>query len=278
MKKYDLHTHTRESDGTLSIRELLEKAKNIGLSGVAITDHDTMEGIPKAIEIAKKIGIEFIPGIEFSCSFNGDEIHILGFYLEENIELQKKLDELKIAREKRNEKIVKKLQNLGLKIDLEEVIAEATGTIVSRAHICNVMLKKGYAYTKGEVFKQYLGSKGVAYAEKENSNPFEIVKLIKKSKGVAILAHPGLINESKEKVEKLIDLLKESGLDGIEAIYSSYSEKEVAYYKDLAERKNLIISGGSDYHGENRVEVELGQVYLNEKEMERVRKCKEETK
>lgn len=278
MKKYDLHTHTKISDGTLSVKELLKKAKDIGLSGVAITDHDTMEGVPEALRESKKIGIEFIPGIEFSCNFNGDEIHILGFYLENNMELEKKLADLKISRYERNKKIIKKLQNLGLKIDLKEVEEEATGSIVSRAHICNVMLRKGYGHKKGEIFRQYLGSKGAAYVEKENSNPFEIVKLIKRSKGIAILAHPGLICESREKVEKLIDILKENGLDGIEAIYSNYSAEETSYYKNLAERKSLIISGGSDYHGGNRVEVELGQVYLNDDEMKKLKECKEERK
>lgn len=278
MKKYDLHTHTKISDGTLSVKELLKKAKDIGLSGVAITDHDTMEGVPEALRESKKIGIEFIPGIEFSCNFNGDEIHILGFYLENNMELEKKLADLKISRYERNKKIIKKLQNLGLKIDLKEVEEEATGSIVSRAHICNVMLRKGYGHKKGEIFRQYLGSKGAAYVEKENSNPFEIVKLIKRSKGIAILAHPGLIRESREKVEKLIDILKENGLDGIEAIYSNYSAEETSYYKNLAERKSLIISGGSDYHGGNRVEVELGQVYLNDDEMKKLKECKEERK
>ena len=258
--RYDLHIHTTYSDGTYSVEEILKKAKFLGLKGIAITDHDTMEGIDEGKEISKRLDIDFIPGIEFSCVYEGYEIHILGYFLDNKSEkLAKKLQELRVARELRNEKMIKKLNDRGLKITLDEVKEEATGTIVSRAHICNVMLNKGYVYSKGEAFKQYLGRKGVAYVEKESSDPIEIIKLIKECKGVSALAHPSLICNSREKVEKIIDILKQAGLDGLEARYSSYTIKEEIYYKKLATDKNLIKVGGSDFHGGNRLGVDIGQ-------------------
>ncbi|MGL4642439.1 PHP domain-containing protein [Cetobacterium sp.] len=278
-KKYDLHTHTTYSDGTFTVEELLKRAKYTGLAGIAITDHDTMEGISEARIIAKNLDLDFISGIEFSCSYDGYEIHILGYLLDEKSEkLSSKLIELKKARSNRNEKIVKRLNSLGLKITLEEIEAEATGSIISRAHICNAMMKKGFVYTKGEAFKQYLGRKGAAYIEKESSNPFEIIKLIKECNGVSALAHPSLVCDSVEKVEKILDLLIEAGLDGLEVEYSSYTPKQTKYYKELAKSKNLLMVGGSDFHGGNRVGVDIAHSSISAEEIKDLleRKCKEE--
>ncbi|MGL5175203.1 MAG: PHP domain-containing protein [Cetobacterium sp.] len=278
-KRYDLHTHTTYSDGTFTVEELLKRAKYIGLAGIAITDHDTMEGVSEARAIAKSLDLDFVSGIEFSCSYEGYEIHILGYLLDEKSEeLSSKLIELKKARTNRNEKIVNRLNSLGLKITLDEIEKEATGAIVSRAHICNVMMKKGFVYTKGEAFKQYLGRKGAAYIEKESSNPFEIIKLIKKCGGVSALAHPSLICESKEKIEKILKLLIEAGLDGLEVEYSSYTPKETKYYKELANKNNLLMVGGSDFHGGNRVGVDIAHSSISKDDIKRLleRKCKED--
>ncbi|MGL6066492.1 MAG: PHP domain-containing protein [Cetobacterium sp.] len=263
-ERYDLHTHTTYSDGTFSVQELLKRAKYVGLTGIAITDHDTMEGILEAREIAKNLDLDFISGIEFSCSYNGYEIHILGYNLDEKSEkLASKLLELKKARRERNEKIIRKLNNLGLKITVEEIETAATGSIVSRAHICNVMMKKGFVYTKGEAFRQYLGNKGAAYVEKGSSSVIEIIELIKECGGVSALAHPSLISDSKKVVEKILDVLVKVGLDGIEVEYSSYSPKDAEYYKSLAKDKNLLSVGGSDFHGENRAGIDVGYTSID---------------
>ncbi|WP_297598495.1 PHP domain-containing protein [uncultured Cetobacterium sp.] len=265
---YDLHIHTTYSDGTFTVKEILERAKVLGIKGIAISDHDTMEGIEEGKEIAKLLDLDFIPGIEFSCALDGLEIHILGYFLDEGCqELKDKLIDLKKARKERNIKMIKKLNDRGLKITLEEVEREATGTIVSRAHICNVMMNKGFVYSKGEAFKQYLGRNGVAYVEKGNSDPKEIVELIKKCGGVSALAHPSLVSVSREKVEKIIEVLKESGLDGLEVEYSSYTSKEKKYYKELAMKKNLLMVGGSDFHGGNRVGVDIGYACISQEEI-----------
>lgn len=265
---YDLHTHTRYSDGTYTVEELLSRAKFLGLKGISITDHDTMEGISEGREVAKKLELDFIPGIEFSCAMQGYEIHILGYFLDENCEeLKNKLIELKEDRLNRNLRIVEKLNSRGLKITLKDIEDESTGSIVSRAHICNAMMKKGYVYSKGEAFKQYLGRKGVAYVEKRNSDPIGIIELIKRCGGISVLAHPNLISESREKVEEIVKILKNAGLDGLEVEYSSYTSKERKYYRKLAENMELLVTGGSDFHGENRVGVDVGRSYIKENEL-----------
>lgn len=280
-ERYDLHTHTTYSDGTFTVEELLKRAKYIGLKGIAITDHDTMEGISEGKEIAHELDLKFIPGIEFSCSYQGYEIHILGYFLNDKSEkLASKLIELKKARKERNEKIIKKLNNLGLKITMEEIEKEATGTIVSRAHICNVMMNKGFVYSKGEAFKQYLGRNGVAYVEKGSSDPIEIIKLIKECRGISALAHPSLICDSRERTEKIIDILLEAGLDGLEVEYSSYTPKEIKYYRKLATEKGLLKVGGSDFHGGNRVGVDIAHASITEEDIKDLleRESKEEVK
>ena len=270
-ERYDLHTHTTYSDGTFTVEELLKRAKYIGLKGIAITDHDTMEGISEGKLIANELGLEFIPGIEFSCSYEGYEIHILGYFLnEKSPKLTSKLIELKQARKERNEKIVKKLNNLGLKITMEEIEKEATGAIVSRAHICNVMMNKGFVYSKGEAFKQYLGRNGVAYVEKGSSDPIEIIKLIKECEGISALAHPSLVSNSREKTEKILDILIEAGLNGLEVEYSSYTPKEVKYYRKLATEKGLLKVGGSDFHGGNRVGVDIAHASISEEDIKKL--------
>lgn len=269
-KYYDLHLHTTYSDGTFSVKELLERAKKNGMSGISITDHDTMDGIEEGIEESKKIGVDFIPGIEFSCSLEGLEIHILGYFLDIHCEkLKIKLEKLKEARDERNIKIVKKLNDRGLKITLEDIKKEAVGNIVSRAHICNAMMNKGYVYSKGEAFKQYLGRTGSAYVEKRDSNPIEIIKLIKECGGISSLAHPIFICESREKIEKLLEKLIDAGLDGIETNYSSYTSKEKKYFSKLADKYNLLKTGGSDFHGENRIGVDIGKAYICGEDVEK---------
>lgn len=271
MKKYDMHTHTVNSDGTLTVEEIFEKARKIGVSGIAITDHDSIDGWKEAEKYSKKYGVEFIPGVEFSCSFQGKEIHLLGYYFKLTEILKNRFEKLKKARDERNQKIIKKLNDLGLKISLEDVKAEAKG-VVSRAHIANVMLKKGYCYTKGEIFSQYLGSKGAAYVEKKDSEPIEIIKEIKKSGGVVILAHPKLITESKEELKKIIDLFKSAGLDGLELDYPLHSSEDKEFFKDIILKEKLLYSGGSDFHGKNREETELGDCFITQTELEKIKK------
>lgn len=269
-KKYDLHTHTIYSDGTFSVRELLERAKKNGLNGVAITDHDTMDGILEGIEISNELDIDFIPGIEFSCTLHGTEVHILGYFLDVNNEnLKDKLNKLKKVRDERNIKIISKLKERGLKISLDDVKKEAKGKIISRAHICNALMSKGIVYSKGEAFKQYLGKNAVAYVEKKDSDPIEIIKSIKEWGGISSLAHPIYLSESREKIENILKELIAAGLNGLEGEYSSYSSKERKYFAKLIKKYNLIKTGGSDFHGDNRLGVDIGKSYIENEDVER---------
>lgn len=272
-KKYDLHTHTIHSDGTFSVKELIERAKKNGLNGLAITDHDTMDGVLEGLKLAKEYDIDFIPGIEFSCSLEGREIHILGYFLDFNcIELKNELKKLKSARDERNIKIIKKLRDRGLKITMEDVEKEAGGNIISRAHICNAMMAKGIVYSKGEAFKQYLGNGAVAYVEKRDSNPFDIIKVIKKCGGVSSLAHPIYISESREKIENIVERLVKEGLNALEGEYSSYTGKDRKYFDKLCKKYNLLKTGGSDFHGNNRPGVDVGKSYIKNDDIDKLLK------
>lgn len=269
MKKYDLHTHTIASDGTYTVRELLERAKGNGLKGVAITDHDTIDGLEEAEKVAKEIGIELIPGIEFSCNLGDNEIHILGYFVDyKNAKIIEELYNLDKIRKERNLKIIEKLKKYKLYITEEEIQEEATGNIVSKAHIANLLVKKGYVYTRRDAFKQYLGSTGVAYVKKENFKPEDAVKIIKENGGIAVVAHPKLISTNDNTVESIVENLKKIGLDGIEAEYSSFTLEDVIKYRKMAQKYDLIITGGSDFHGKNREGVDLGDQGITEEEYE----------
>lgn len=256
----DLHIHTMESDGTYTPEDIIKRAKEKGLKAIAITDHDTVAGLKRAREIAKKLKFEFIDGIELSCnSQEGLEVHILGYYL--NIEdkiFLKELEKLDKKREERNLKIMEKLRENGVDIDENQLKNMATGNILSRLHFANYLLEKGIVGNRNEAFERYLGKTGVAYVEKDDFPPEKAVEILKKNGAFVSLAHPKLISNNDEKVEKLMIRLKELGLDGIEAQYSSFTKSERKKYKKLAKKYDLLITGGSDFHGGNRENIDLG--------------------
>lgn len=274
-KSYDLHTHTVASDGTFTSIELLDKAKKNLVKGIAITDHDTVDGLEQAEIYAKKIGLELIPGIELSC-YKGDyEIHILGYfvnYKDENfLKELKKLDNL---RTERNLKIIEKLLKYNIKINMAELKKEATGSIISKAHIANLMVKKGIVYTRGEAFSQYLGQHGVAYVKKAGSRPEDAIKMLKENGAVVVLAHPKLISTNDRIVEEIIKDLKKSGLDGIEAEYSSFTQEDVIKYRKIALDYDLVVTGGSDFHGGNREGVDIGDSGITIEEFQELKNRK----
>ena len=263
-KEYDLHSHTSASDGTYTSKELIERAKNNGLKGIAITDHDTVDGLEEGKKEAEKLGIEFIPGIEFSCIYEEKDVHILGYFLDyKNEKLSEELEKLKKSREEGNREIIRKLNLYKVRITEEDILQEAKGNIVSKAHIANVMMAKGYSYTRGSAFKEYLGSTGVAYVKRKDFPPEKGIELVKMAGGIAILAHPKLISTNENFIEKLIIDLKNKGLDGIEVEYGSFTKEDMIKYSKLAKELNLLITGGSDFHGLNREGVDLGDGGIN---------------
>lgn len=264
MEKYiDLHTHTVASDGSMTPGELVMHAASNGLSAIAITDHDTIDGISQALEQGRISGIEVIPGLEISVDFE-PEMHILGYFSDKNYSnIKETLNMLREKREERNPKIVNKLRELGFDINIGEVRAEALGKIVGRPHIAKVMVNKGYSASIKEVFEKYLSSGRPAYFKKNKLTPVDGIKEIKKAGGIPVLAHPLLLQRDYQKLDKIMETLVVDGLMGIEAIYAENSKEDTKNHIRLAKKYKLIITGGSDFHGNLRSGVSIGKGYGN---------------
>ncbi len=264
MQKVDLHVHTTSSDGSLSPLEAVEWASRKKIYGIAITDHDTVEGIKAAIENAKLYDIIVIAGIEISCTFEDKEIHILGYFIDyENKELLEKTKILKESRKSRGEKIIEKLNDLGFDLSFKDVYKISRDGVIGRPHIAKAMIEKKYVETIQEAFEKYLGRHKPAYVERYKLFIEEGIKLIHSAGGVAVIAHPGLI-----KNEKIIYEAIRLKADGIEAIHSKHSEQDVIKYKEIANKYNLIVTGGSDFHGDftNNMPV-LGDYFVDYKQV-----------
>ena len=258
-KVIDLHLHTTASDGSLSPSELVKMAVERGMEAISITDHDTIDGLAEGRKKAEELGIKFINGMELSSEWDGREVHILGYFFDTESEmLKKELAKMKEARDNRNVKILEKLRRYKMDISHDELKEEAGGDIVSRAHIANLILKKGYVYSKGEIFKRYLGIGGLAYVPKGDLTPERAVEIIIEAGGIASLAHPKYISEDEMKLTKIINTLKDAGLKAMEVYYSNFTLKEVIKYKRIALKNGLLLTGGSDYHGGNKGNIEIG--------------------
>ena len=272
----DLHTHTVNSDGTYTVEEVIQQGAEKGLKVLAITDHDTVDGLlddEKIKEYEKKYGIEVIKGIEMSCNLNGKDVHILGYFLNlKDKDFLRELERIAEIRNERNEKIIKKLADLNVPVTREELNEVVQGNVISKAHFAEIMLKKGYVNCKSDAFKNYLGKGGAAFVEKRDYKPADAVDILRKNGAFISLAHPKLISENTDEVEKIIKDLIKHGLKGLEVNYYSFSEKDKKIYRNLAEKYNLVITGGSDFHGGNRVESSLGKTGLNEEEYEILKK------
>lgn len=245
--------------------EVIAEAKKAGLSAIALTDHDTATGIRKAMGAAKEAGIELIPGIELSTAYTfpgkkqEKEIHIVGLYINpDDPELLKMTAEFRECRDKRNEKMIAALQEEGFPITMEALLAENTDSVITRANIARFLYEHGWIKSVSEAFDKYIGDGCRCYVGRFKVSPMEAVSLIKRTGGIAILAHPLLYHLGVEQLQLLIDDLKAVGLDGIEAIYSTYTTGEEQLVKRIAKENDLLISGGSDFHGENKPAIKLG--------------------
>ncbi len=246
-RKADLHTHTLASDGTCPPAENVRLAREAGLAAVAITDHDTVAGIEEALEAGQSLGVEVIPGVEISSFANGQDIHVLGYFVPHQDETFKRaLAGLRDTRHERNKLVIERLRELGLKLTLEEVYRRKEGTDknIGRPHIAEAMMERGYVQSIEEAFDKYLGKGGLAYVNPPRITPQQAIDLIRKAGGVAVLAHPGLYNDD-ELVEELIVY----GLDGLEVWHPDNREDGVERYYRLADEYGLIMTGGSDFHG-----------------------------
>ncbi|MCH5209344.1 MAG: PHP domain-containing protein [Oscillospiraceae bacterium] len=261
--KIDLHTHSTASDGTFTPSELVRKAKENGICAVALTDHDTMDGVAEFKKACDEYGIEGIPGVEISARYS-KEMHIIGLFTDEkDAEFKNKLDVLQNARETRNREILRLVKQNGFDITEEDIISQKNGATLSntgRSHIAREMVKKGYAKSTGDAFAKYLKKGKPCYAERITYSPEESIQMIKKAGGTAILAHPVFITEGYDKLYSLMSRLKDYGIDGMECYYNCYSEKFSLMCEDICKKLNLVRSGGSDFHGNNKPDVSLGTV------------------
>jgi predicted metal-dependent phosphoesterase TrpH len=257
----DLHTHTTASDGTGAPSHNVRLAKAAGLAAVAITDHDTVAGVAEAQEEGGRLGITVVPGVEISSSDRGKDIHILGYYTDPNQTLWlERLQSLREVRGGRNEMIVERLCSLGLPITMDEVRAAAGkdgkgGETIGRPHIAQVLVAKLYVSSMAEAFERYLGNGAAAYVNPPRLHPFEAIEWIREAGGTSILAHPGLYGDD-EFVEQLI----RNGVQGIEVFHSDHGAEQEERYGRLASKHGLIVTGGSDYHGERQGQVFHGAI------------------
>lgn len=258
----DLHTHTTASDGSLTPKELVTKAKQAGLLAIAVTDHDTVDGVEEAICAGKEAGIEVVGGVELSCDYQR-EMHIVGLMTDHtNPGLLHALEEQSKKRAVRNGKTLQRLQELGVDITLDEVKRVATGNIWGRAHFARVLCDKGYVSSVKEGFQKYLGSGRPAHINEERFQPEEAIALIRRAGGVPVLAHMHFLKLDLPELEEMLIRLKQAGLMGAEAIYTEYTPEQEAEYTKLIDKLGLLKSGGSDFHGEMKPQITLNRENL----------------
>ncbi len=256
----DLHSHTDQSDGTFTAAELVAEAVRIGLKALAITDHDTMSGVEQAVPFAEAAGLRLIRGIELSTKYQGVSVHLLGYFplQQPSDEFRQWLSFLMETRRDRNRRLIERLVSLGIPITLEEV--EAYGkTLTARPHFARVLIDKGYAKDMQDAFDQYLDEKGRGYVQRHDIPIQEAIDRIRNAGGVTSLAHPVRVAKNQwDVLERYIGELAETGLQAVEVYHSDHSPENVSFYKSLAERFGLGITGGSDFHGGNKPLISLG--------------------
>jgi len=248
----DLHCHTTASDGIKTPSELIDYAISKGVGTLAVTDHDTVSGLEEAINYASDKDFVLIPGIEFSIDYQGCSFHLLGLYVNHAYEpLLEKTLHLQDVRDKRIYRIIDDLEKHGIEIPVEDVLKESAGGAIGRPHVARVLVKHGYANNINEVFKKYLVNGKPGYVKKERIKLEEAISLIKGAGGVSIIAHPVSLNyKNINDFENILKGFVEVGVEGIEAYSSMHKNSEISDFLELAGKYNLIVSGGSDYHGD----------------------------
>ncbi|MBN1691689.1 MAG: PHP domain-containing protein [Dehalococcoidia bacterium] len=261
--RFDLHLHTTGSDGRLTPSQMVALAFERGLEVISITDHDSISGVGEAMAAAAEAGkMTVVPGVEINTDLATGELHVLGYFIKhEDAELAASLAKIRESRVGRAQKMLAKLNEMGMPVDWQRVLDLARGESICRPHIAQAMLEKGYISIEKEAFDKYIGRNCPAYVGREKVGPVEAVRIIKKAGGIPVLAHPADIAD----VDNLIVELKTAGLDGIEAYYDQYDSRTVSRIVGLAKRHDLLTTGGSDYHHfcDGR-ETQLGSVDIPE--------------
>ncbi len=244
----DLHMHSTASDGTDTPQEIITKCRKLGLKLSAVTDHDTMDSQPEAIRTARELKLRYLTGVEFSVRHIG-ELHILGYGMDTgDQELIAMMNDLRSSRVERVHEIIRVVQEHGMKISFEDVERFAKGNTLGRPHVALALIEKGYASDLQDAFTRYLNEEGSCYVQRRKLNPGQAIEMIRKTGGLPVLAHPKFVRT--DDIEALVTELKEMGLGGIEAYYPAHSDADVERYVGIARRNGLLVTAGSDYHGD----------------------------
>ena len=255
----DLHTHTVCSDGSMTPAELVRHARASGLAAVAVSDHDTADGVKEAMAVGADIGIEVVPAIELSA-ISDTETHILGYFIDPDSEaLVKAVDNIRAIRTQRIGETCGMLEKYDIHVTLDEVKAKAGGGILCRAHIAKLMTEKGYSESPKAAFNQWLNVGCPCYSESQALTDTEAVELIRAAGGDAYLAHLHLTKKSGDDLEAFVKHLADAGLTGIEGYYTDYTPEMAETYRNLAKKYNLKISGGTDFHGSFKPHISIGR-------------------
>lgn len=255
----DLHVHSTFSDGTLTPTQLVAEAQRCGLAAIALCDHNTVAGLPEFLAAAEGTAVEAIPGIEFSTDYHGTELHVLGLFLppESYGPITDLLEDFRVRKDRSNAQLVEALGRAGYALDYENIKAKTPNGQVNRAHIAAALTEQGYTATVKEAFKTLLDPRHGYYRPPERLNVFEAIRFIKAIGSVAVLAHP-FLNLNEEELRCFLPEAKLAGLDGMETLYSTYSEEITTLAASIADEFGLKHSGGSDFHGSNKPDVHLG--------------------
>lgn len=274
MPKIDLHIHSTASDGRYQPRDIVYLAVERGVQVIALADHDTIDGIAPALAAARLFPeLKLIPAIEISTDLPGDEVHILGYFLDHTHPvLQAQLEKMRQSRIERAKKMIAKLNDMGMAIGWEQVQKFSGGKTIGRPHIAQALIEKGYIATFQEAFTKYIGRNAPAYVSRDKMAPEEAIKLIADFKGVAVLAHPLTVREPEPLILSLIP----AGLSGIEVYYKDYRPEQRKYLRELADKHKLAATGGSDFHGLDASEVMLGESGVPRLAVEQIQKLAEQ--
>ena len=260
MKTIDLHTHSLKSDGAQTPADVVRTAHAAGLSAIALSDHDNIEGVPEAMAEGQRLGIEVIPAVELSAQ-SDTELHILGYFIDINSKrLQDAMAYALEVRDQRQEETCRKLNEQGFQITMDELREEAHGNpVLCRAHFAQIMVRKGYAESVKDAFNRYLSVGCYAYSNRQALTATEAVSLIREAGGIAVAAHLHLIKMPDPELKEYLKSLIPYGLDGVEGYYTDYTEDMNTRYRAMAKELGLTISGGTDYHGANKPHISIGR-------------------
>ena len=260
MRRIDLHTHSLHSDGAQTPTDVVKTAADAGLSAIALSDHDCIEGVQEAMDAGNRLGVEVIPAVELSAQ-SDTELHILGYFIDiHNKRLQDTMKYALQVRDERQEETCRKLREQGFDITMEEARAEAHGNpVLCRAHFAQIMVRKGYAESVKDAFNRFLSVGCYAYSNRQALTGPEAVSVIREAGGIAVAAHLHLIKMPDDELREYLKSLIPYGLDGVEGYYTDYTPDMEIRYRAMAEELGLVISGGTDYHGANKPHITIGK-------------------